>query len=69
MNDFSSADRREANEKAWIVCPYLAKRISYGLCYDMQMIGNAYSKPSALPEITIDKDKLKSFCKGCEYEL
>ena len=50
-------------------CPYLKRNISEGLCYDMQMICNLYIKPSVLPEITIDKDELKSFCNGCKYEL
>ena len=60
---------REKVESEYVFCAYLKEYIEFGLCYDMQMICNLYIKPSVLPEITIDKDELKSFCNGCKYEL
>lgn len=39
-------------------CIYLKKLIDEGLCYDMQMISEGFIKPSLLPDIDIDKEKL-----------
>lgn len=48
-------------------CTYLKKLIDQGLCYDMQMISEGYIKPSALPDIDIDREKLLKCCSNCKH--
>ncbi len=50
-----------------VYCKYLQKYIDGGYCFDMQMIANNFIKPSALPELSIDKEKFKLCCRDCEY--
>jgi len=64
LSDKLSSSKRNTEEN-FVFCPYLEKQIEYGCCYDMQMISKSYILPTALPEISIDKEKLKRFCKGC----
>ena len=68
MSDKLSRSEKNA-EGVCVFCPYLQKQIAYGCCYDMQMIGGSYILPAALPEIAIDKEKLKRFCEGCAWRL
>jgi hypothetical protein len=60
---------REKSESEYCYCSYLEKYIAEGLCYDLQMITGNYIKPSALPEINIDKDKCAKCCAECKYSL
>ncbi len=68
MSDTLSRSEKKA-EDVCVFCPYLQKQIEYGCCYDMQMIALSYILPTALPEIPIDKERLKRFCKGCAWRL
>lgn len=49
-------------------CIYLKKLIDEGLCYDMQMISEGFIKPSLLPDIDIDKEKLLKCCSKCKHK-
>ena len=60
---------REKAEAEYRYCSYLEEYIDDGLCYDLQMITGNYIKPSALPEIKIDKEKCAKCCAECEYSL
>ena len=60
---------REKAESEYRYCSYLEEYIDDGLCYDLQMITGNYIKPSALPEINIDKDKCAKCCAECKYSL
>ena len=60
---------REKAESDYRYCSYLEEYIDEGLCYDLQMITGNYIKPSALPEINIDKEKCASYCSECKYSL
>lgn len=50
-------------------CTYLKKFVDPGLCYDMQMISGDLIKPSALPDVEVDKAELVKCCDGCAYKL
>ena len=60
---------REKSESEYRYCSYLEEYIDEGLCYDLQMITGNYIKPSALPEINIDKEKCANCCAECKYNL
>lgn len=60
---------RRKVESKYRYCPYLEEYIDDGLCYDLQMITGNYVKPSALPEISIDKEKCSKCCSECKYCL
>ena len=60
---------REKIESEYRYCSYLEEYINDGLCYDLQMITGNYIKPSALPEINIDKEKCAKCCTECKYSL
>ena len=60
---------REKAESEYRYCSYLEEYVDDGLCYDLQMITSNYIKPSALPEINIDKEKCESCCSECKYGL
>ena len=49
-------------------CTYLKKLVDPGLCYDMKMIAQEFIKPSALPDIKIDKAELIKCCNTCPHE-
>ena len=50
-------------------CVYLKKPVDPGLCYDMQMICGGFINPSALPDITLDKEDLFKCCNECKYNF
>ena len=58
---------RRGVESEYAYCPYLQDYISEGCCYDMQMIKNGLIKPSALPDIPIDKEKLETMFGEVNY--
>lgn len=60
---------REKAESKYRYCSFLEEFIDDGLCYDLQMIIGNYIKPSALPEINIDKEKCARCCSECKYSL
>lgn len=60
---------RENAESEYRYCSYLKEYIDEGLCCDLQMINGSYIKPSALPEIEIDKGNCKKCCDECTYSL
>ena len=60
---------REKSESEYRYCSYLEEYIDEGLCYDLQMITGNDIKPSALPEINIDKEKCANCCAECKYNL
>ena len=60
---------REKADSEYRYCSYLEGYIDDGLCYDLQMITGNYIKPSALPEIKIDKEKCAKSCFECQYSL
>ena len=60
---------REKAESEYRYCSYLEEYIDDGLCCDLQMITNNYIKPSALPEINIDKEKCARCCSECKFSL
>ena len=60
---------RKKAESEYRYCSYLEEYIDDGLCYDLQMITGNYIKPSALPEIKIDKAKCAKCCFECKYSL
>ena len=60
---------REKIEAEYVWCEYLDEYVSAGACYDMQMIAGVYIKPEALPDIKIDRIKLKASCDGCDRKL
>ena len=60
---------REKAEAEYRYCSYLEEYIDDGLCYDLQMITSNYIKPSALPEINIDKEKCARCCSECKFSL
>ena len=60
---------REKAESEYRYCSYLEEYIDDGLCCDLQMITGNYIKPSALPEINIDKEKCSRCCSECKYNL
>lgn len=62
-------DFRENAESEYLYCSYLREYIDEGLCCDLQMITESYIKPSALPEIEIDKEKCKKCCDECRYRI
>ena len=49
-------------------CIYLKKLIDECLCYDLQMISEGFIKPSLLPDIDIDKEKLLKGCNMCTHK-
>ena len=57
---------RKADESSRVYCSYLRDYIEYGMCYDLQMIDGRYIKPDALPEINIDREKLRQCCNECD---
>lgn len=59
----------EKVESEYHYCSYLKEYVDDGLCYDLQMITSNYIKPSALPEINIDKEKCAICCSECKYCL
>lgn len=60
---------REKAEEDYNLCPYLNKFIPIGMCYDMQLIADGYIKPSALPELELDRERLSLLCESCQYAL
>ena len=60
---------REEVESEYVYCAYLQEYISAGCCYDMQMIKGGYMKPSALPDIQIDREALEKHCADCKSQL
>lgn len=60
---------REKAESEYRYCSYREEYIDEGLCYDLQMITGNYIKPSALPQIQIDKEKCAKCCLECKYSL
>lgn len=60
---------RNKAEAQYCYCCYLEEYIDEGLCYDLQMITNDYIKSSALPELSIDKEKCAECCLDCKYKL
>lgn len=52
-----------------VYCSYINREIDEGYCYDLQMICNGYIKPSALPESSIDKERLNECCLQCKYHF
>ncbi len=50
-----------------LFCPYLEMHILEGLCYDMQMIAGGYMKPLTLPDVEIDKERMRKCCDACQY--
>lgn len=60
-------DFREKAESEYRYCSYLKEYIDEGLCCDLQMITETYIKPSALPDIKIDKEKCAKYCAECRF--
>ena len=60
---------RKKEESKYRYCSYLEEFIDESLCYDLQMITGNYVKPSALPEIKIDKEDCAKHCFECKYCL
>ena len=60
---------REKIESEYQYCRYLSEYIEEGLCCDLQMIAGGLIKPSALPEITVDREKCTECCSECRYSL
>lgn len=56
-------------ESEYRYCSYFEEYIDDGLCCDLQLITGNYIKPSALPEIKIDKEKCAKCCSKCKYSL
>ena len=60
---------REKAEAEYCYCSYLKQYIQSGLCYDLQMITDGLIKPSALPDIKVDKQTCVKYCSKCKYRL
>lgn len=60
---------REKIESQYCYCSYLEQYIDNSFCYNLQMIAGGFIKPSAIPEITIDKVKCSEHCFDCEHSL
>lgn len=62
-------DFRAEIESNYCYCAYTEEYIDDGCCYDLQMIANSMIKPSVLPELHIDKEKLINCCAVCKHCL
>ena len=60
---------RKKAESEYRYCSYLEEYIDDSNCYDLQMVTNNYIDPSALPEITVDKEKCAQCCAECKYSF
>ena len=72
MNEIRTGHVMLMTREQWerfVYCAYLNRNVDEGLCYDIQMISNGFIKPSALPDIKIDKAVALKVCEGCRHKL
>lgn len=62
-------DFRAETVAQYVYCSYLQEYIDEGVCYDLQMIAGGLIKPTALPDITIDREACMNHCTECQYSL
>lgn len=60
---------RDRIEADYHYCSYVEDFIDESCCYDLQMIGAGFIKPSALPDIPISRSELTAHCADCRYCL
>ena len=72
MNEIRTGHVMLMTRERWehiVYCVYLNGSVDEGICYDIQMISNGFIKPSALPDIKIDKAAALKVCEGCRHKL
>ena len=60
---------REQIESQYLYCSYLQEYIDRELCVNIQMVADGVVKSSALPNLSINIEALKSSCLGCKNTL
>ncbi len=73
MNEIRTEHVMLLTRERWLemgyFCDYLHQMIQEGDCYDIQMISDGYIKPSALPDIRLDRQKAHEACAQCPHRM